>query len=71
MISLFLGAVDYEREEVGCVGLALACESMRLDQKVCRWTCNWGLPVGGGISSFRGFVVFRRGHVVMNISNTL
>ncbi len=61
MISLFLGAVDYKREEVGCVGLVLAYESTRLDLMVYRLTCNWGLPIGGGISSFRGFVVFEKG----------
>ncbi len=53
MISLFLGAVDYEREKVGSVGLVLAYESTRPDQRVCRLTCNWGLPIVEGISSFQ------------------
>ncbi len=61
MISLCLGAVDYKREEVGCVGLVLAYESTRPDQRVCRMTCNWDLPIVEGISSFQGFVVFEKG----------
>ncbi len=61
MISLCLGAAGYKREEVGCVGLVLAYESTRLDQRVCRLTCNWDLPIGGGISSFQQFVVCELG----------
>jgi hypothetical protein len=61
VISLFLGAVDYKREEVGCVGLVLAYESTRLDQKVCKWTCSWDPLVDGGISSFQQFVVDESG----------
>ena len=61
MISLFRGSGDDEREEVGCVCLVLAFESTRLDQRVCRMTCNWGFPIVEGISSFQGFVVFAKG----------